>query len=224
MKVLLVEDNQSVAQVIFDYFDDTDIELDHAANGNHGLELATAEPWDVIILDIMLPGIDGMSICKMLRQQGNTTPILMLTARDSDQDTVEGLSVGADDYLIKPFNLEVLEARLQSLTRRHQGTGFSQQLQFSGVTIDMANHRAYRNEQPLKLTPVGFKILSILVLAGDKITSRQELERQIWPDDLPDNDVLRKHLYQLRMQLDKPFAAAILETLPKIGYRLKAHQ
>lgn len=224
IKVLLVEDSQNVAQVIFDYFEDTDIELDYAANGNHGFELAKTGDWDAIILDIMLPGLDGMEICQQLRKLGHTTPILMLTARDSDQDTIAGFDIGADDYLIKPFNLEILEARLRSLLRRKQGQGFSQQQSFGEINIDLANHTAYRNNQALKLTPVGFKILTVLVQAGDKITSRSELERQIWPDDLPDNDVLRKHLYQLRIQLDKPFDYPVLETIPKVGYRLKASQ
>jgi DNA-binding response OmpR family regulator len=224
IKVLLVEDSQNVAQVIFDYFEDTDIELDYAANGTHGFELAKSQDWDAIILDIMLPGLDGMEICQQLRKLGHTTPILMLTARDSDQDTIAGFDIGADDYLIKPFNLEILEARLRNLLRRRQGQGFSQQLCFGEINLDLANHTAYRNNQALKLTPVGFKIITVLVQAGDKITSRSELERQIWPDDLPDNDVLRKHLYQLRIQLDKPFAYPLLETIPKVGYRLKATQ
>lgn len=224
MNVLLVEDSQHVAQVIFDYFEDTDIELDYAANGNHGFELAKSQDWDAIILDIMLPGLDGMEICQQLRKLGDNTPILMLTARDSDQDTIAGFDIGADDYLIKPFNLEILEARLKNLLRRGQSHSFSQQLNFGEVRLDLANHTAYRNNQALKLTPVGFKIITILVQAGDKITSRSELERQIWPDDIPDNDVLRKHLYQLRVQLDKPFAYPLLETIPKVGYRLKAAQ
>ena len=224
LKILLIEDNQNVAQVIFDYFEDTDIELDYAANGTHGLELAKSDDWDGIILDIMLPGIDGMEICQQLRQLGHTTPILMLTARDSDQDTLDGFNIGADDYLIKPFNLEILEVRLRNLIRRHQGHSVNQQLKFGEIEIDLANHLAYRDKQTLKLTPVGFKIITILVQAGDKITSRSELERQIWPDDLPDNDVLRKHLYQLRVQLDKPFAYPLLETIPKVGYRLKGCQ
>lgn len=220
MKVLLVEDCQSVAEVIFDYFEDSDIELDYAATGTLGLSLAQSQKFDCIILDIMLPGIDGISLCQQLRAEGNNTPIIMLTARDTSSDMLLGLRQGADDYIVKPFNLELLEARIHSVIRRNSGTGFVTQLTCGPITLDINTHQVWRGKQEIKLTPICFKILNVLVKKSPNVVSRQEIEDVLWPDDLPDQDILRKHVYQLRNKVDKPFKENIIETVPKLGYRL----
>ncbi len=220
MKVLLVEDCQSVAEVIFDYFEDSDIELDYAATGTLGLSLAQSQKFDCIILDIMLPGIDGISLCQQLRAEGNNTPIIMLTARDTNSDMLLGLRQGADDYIVKPFNLELLEARIHSVIRRNSGTGFVTQLNCGPITLDINTHQVWRGKQEIKLTPICFKILNVLVKKSPSVVSRQEIEDVLWPDDLPDQDILRKHVYQLRNKVDKPFKENIIETVPKLGYRL----
>lgn len=220
MKVLLVEDCQSVAEVIFDYFEDSDIELDYAATGTLGLSLAQSQKFDCLILDIMLPGIDGISLCQQLRAEGNNTPIIMLTARDTNNDMLLGLRQGADDYIVKPFNLELLEARIQSVIRRNSGTGFMSQMTCGPITLDVNTHQVWREKQEIKLTPICFKILNILVKKSPNVVLRQEIEDVLWPDDLPDQDILRKHVYQLRNKMDKPFKENIIETVPKLGYRL----
>jgi len=220
VKILLVEDCQSVAEVIYDYFEESDVELDYAATGNLGLSLAQSQKFDCIILDIMLPGIDGITLCQQLRAEGNNTPIIMLTARDTDIDMLVGLRQGADDYIIKPFNLELLEARIHSVIRRNSGTGFVTQMTYGPITIDVNSHQVWRGKQEIKLTPICFKILKLLIKESPRVVSRQEIEAELWADDLPDQDVLRKHVYQLRNKVDKPFEENIIETVPKLGYRL----
>ncbi|MGB0938437.1 MAG: response regulator transcription factor [Colwellia sp.] len=224
MKILLVEDCQNVAEVIFDYFESAEIELDYAATGTLGLSLARTQKFDCIILDIMLPGIDGISLCQQLRAEGNSTPIIMLTARDTDNDMLLGLRQGADDYVIKPFNLELLEARIHSVIRRCSGIGFITQITCGPIMIDVNSHQVWRGNQEVKLTPICFKLLSLLVKKSPSLVSRHEIEEELWPDDLPEQDVLRKHIYQLRNKIDKPFAENIIETIPKLGYRISGTQ
>jgi DNA-binding response OmpR family regulator len=224
LKILLVEDCQSVAEVIFDYFEASGISLDYAATGTLGLSLAQSQKFDCIVLDIMLPGLDGISLCQQLRAEGNNTPIIMLTARDTDSDMLSGFREGADDYIVKPFNLELLEARIHSLIRRNSGTGFINQLTYGFITLDINTHQVWRGKSELKLTPIGFKILKLLVQRSPNVVSRQEIEDVLWPDDPPDQDILRKHVYQLRNKVDTPFTENIIETVPKLGYRLAAQQ
>jgi DNA-binding response OmpR family regulator len=221
LKILLVEDCQSVAEVIFDYFEDSEIELDYAATGTLGLSLAQSQKFDCIILDIMLPGLDGISLCQQLRAEGNNTPIIMLTARDTNSDMLLGLRQGADDYIVKPFNLELLEARIHSVIRRNSGAGFITQMTCGPITVDVNTHQVWRGKQEIKLTPICYKILNLLVKKSPSVVSRQEVEYILWADELPDQDILRKHIYQLRNKIDKPFQDNIIETVPKLGYRLR---
>lgn len=220
MKVLLVEDTQAVAEVIFDYFEETDVELDYAANGHLGLALAQQEAFDCIILDIMLPGMDGLSICQALRDSGNNTPIIMLTARDTNSDMLTGLKQGADDYIVKPFDLELLEARLQAVVRRSSKVGFQQSLNCGPLKIDVATKQVWRDGQEINLNYSAFKILSYIMEQHPAVASKQSIEELLWQDDLPDSDLLRKHIYQLRSKVDKPFAVELIKTVPKIGYKL----
>lgn len=220
MNILLVEDSQEVAEVIFDYFEDTEIELDYAATGNLGFSLAQSQQFDCIILDVMLPGTDGISICQRLRAEGNTTPIIMLTARDTHQDILLGLREGADDYIVKPFDLELLEARIHSVTRRYSGKNFVGKLSCGALSMNLDTHQVWRDSEEIKLTPICFKILNLLIKNYPNVVSRQELERYLWPNDLPELDVLRRHVYQLRNKIDKPFNSNLIETVPKHGYRV----
>ncbi len=220
MRVLLVEDTQAVAEVIFDYFDGSNVELDYAANGHLGLSLAQQHEFDCIILDIMLPGIDGLSICQTLRSNGNNTPIIMLTARDTNSDMLTGLKQGADDYIVKPFDLELLEARMEAVVRRSSKTGFQQSLCCGPLKIDLATKQVWRDGQEIKLNLSAFKILLYIMEQHPAIATKQNIEQILWQDDLPDTDLLRKHIYQLRSKVDKPFAQELIKTVPKVGYRL----
>jgi len=221
MNILLIEDCQDVAEVIFDYFQETKIELDYAATGTQGLVLAQQQQFDCIILDIMLPGIDGLSLCARLRASGNNTPIIMLTARDTNTDMLIGLRQGADDYIVKPFDLELLEARILSVIRRSSGSGFKTTLACGALKMDLSSHQVWRDGQEIKLNPSGFKMLKLLIEKHPAIATKADIERLLWPDDLPDQDVLRKHIYQLRSKIDKPFALELIKTVPKLGYKLE---
>lgn len=218
MKLLLVEDSKDIADVIFEYFERTGATMDYAANGNQGAVLAEKGSYDCIILDIMLPGMDGLSICQHLREQGNNTPIIILTARDTNEDILSGFNDGADDYVVKPFELEVLEARINAIIRRTAGIGFQKEYICGPLRINVNTRQIFRGNTLLRLNPTCYAILQLLTQKHPLHTTREEIERHIWNDEPPDEDVLRKHIYQLRKVVDKPFEQSIIKTLPKIGY------
>lgn len=220
-KILLVEDNREVAGILFDYFESEGMELDYADNGELGLKLALETPFDAIILDLMLPRMDGLTVCEKLREAGNTTPVLMLTALDSREDMLSGFKYGADDYLTKPFDLEILEARLHALIKRYRRTVTETSLEFASLRIDQKTHQAYRDGIKLSLNPTTYSILELLCQRAPDVVTREEITDMLWQDNEPNNDVLRSHIYQLRNQLDKPFEASMLVTVPKIGFRLE---
>ncbi|KLV04188.1 chemotaxis protein CheY [Photobacterium aquae] len=220
MKLLLVEDHQDIAGVIFDFFEIKGHALDYASNGVHGLELASSNHYDLIILDVMLPKMDGFTVCKLLREQGNDTPILMLTARDTREDTLEGFATGADDYLVKPFDLDILEARIKALTRRRSGETAQTSLHFGDLTLDLNTHTAQREGCTFTLNPTLFKILKLLITRSPKVVTKEELVSSLWDDEEPEGNVLRSHIYQLRSIIDKPFKQAYIRTIPKVGYQL----
>ncbi|WP_422467095.1 response regulator transcription factor [Endozoicomonas sp. ALC013] len=221
-RILLIEDNREVAGVIFDYFESLGVELDYADNGEQGLQLAMAEKFDLILLDLMLPRMDGLTVCNKLRDAGNSTPVLMLTALDNREDMLNGFRHGADDYLTKPFDLEILEARMNALIRRYHGKTASSTITFKSLHIDQKTRQAYRNGQLLTLNPTTYTILELLCQQAPEVVTRQEIARKLWDDDdEPGSDVMRSHIYQLRSQLDKPFATPMLVTIPKVGYRLE---
>lgn len=223
-KILLVEDNREVAGILFDYFECLGMELDYADNGELGLKLALAGNFDIIILDLMLPRMDGLTVCNKLRDAGNTTPILMLTALDNREDILNGFNHGADDYLTKPFDLEILEARMQALMKRYRGKVASCDVIFGPLTIVQKTRQAYREQYRLALNPTTYTLLEILTLKAPEVVTRQDLTQLLWQDEEPNNDVLRSHIYQLRAQLDKPFNQAMLITVPKVGFRLEIPQ
>lgn len=220
-KILLVEDNREVAGILFDYFESEGMELDYADNGELGLKLALETPFDTIILDLMLPRMDGLTVCEKLREAGNTTPVLMLTALDSREDMLSGFKYGADDYLTKPFDLEILEARLHALIKRYRRTVTETSLEFASLRIDQKTHQAYRDGIKLSLNPTTYSILELLCQRAPDVVTREEITDMLWQDNEPNNDVLRSHIYQLRNQLDKPFESSMLVTVPKIGFRLE---
>ncbi|CAM3036086.1 MULTISPECIES: response regulator transcription factor [Vibrio] len=220
-KILLVEDNREVAGILFDYFESEGMELDYADNGELGLKLALETPFDAIILDLMLPRMDGLTVCEKLREAGNTTPVLMLTALDSREDMLSGFKYGADDYLTKPFDLEILEARLHALIKRYRRTVTETSFEFASLRIDQKTHQAYRDGIKLSLNPTTYSILELLCQRAPDVVTREEITDMLWQDNEPNNDVLRSHIYQLRNQLDKPFESPMLVTVPKIGFRLE---
>ena len=220
-KILIIEDNPDIVANIYAFFEPKGFELDNAHNGISGLALASSNRYDVILLDVMRPGMEGTKLCQTLREKWqDKTPILMLTARDTISDKVAGFDSGADDYLVKPFSLVELEAHIRALIRRHQEEYFAQTLSVASLTMNIATHSVSREGQVLKLTPTGFKILQALMSASPRVVSKAELEERVWGDDIPSSDALRTHLHSVRQQLDKPFASPMLMTLPGVGYQL----
>lgn len=217
--ILIVEDHRDIAEMIVDYFEAMGFTVDHAHDGVTGLHLAVTQTFDLIILDLSLPGIDGVELCKQLRQVAkNMTPVLMLTARDSLQNKLDGFDVGADDYLVKPFEIAELEARARALLRRQIGE--STGLQVGDLSFDPTQLSATRQGEEIRLTPITAKILEVLMRASPRLISKPELERQVYGDDLPDSDSLRSHIYALRKAVDKPFNSTLIKNAHGGGYRL----
>jgi len=186
------------------------------------LNLALSQTYDVIVLDIMLPGMDGFSLCEKLRDDnGVGTPVIMLTARDTEQDKLKGFSVGADDYLIKPFSLPELEARLFALVRRaKQGFSGSKKLVVADLVYDPDTMSFMRGKVDLFLKPVPRKILIMLMQKANRVVTRQEIEQEIWNGDPPDSEVLRSHIYAIRSEINKNNSNNILHTIRGAGYIL----
>ncbi len=223
MRVLVIEDHPDLAANLGDFLAAQGHSVDFAADGPGGLALAQSTGHDVIVLDRMLPGLDGATVCRKLRALGNTTPVLMLTALDTVPNRVEGLAAGADDYLVKPFALSELAARLNALHRRASGWhSGGAKLQVADLVLDPETAEAHRGEVKLDLTRAERRLLELLLRRAPKLVSRAELEHALWGDDAPDGDVLRAHMHNLRNAVDKPFAQKLIHTVHGEGYRLIA--
>ena len=222
MRLLIVEDHPDLLANLYGVLEPKGYQRDSARNGYGGLALASEHQYDVIVLDVMLPGLDGNQLCRRLRTELQlTTPVLMLTARDSVDDKVAGFDSGADDYLVKPFSLVELDVRLRALVRRAAGQhGARSQLRFGGLVFDPDTQQAARDGVPLALTRTGYTLLRTLMAAAPRIVPRETLEHAVWGDDRPDSDALRTHIHALRQAVDKPFDSAMVITVPGVGYRL----
>jgi DNA-binding response OmpR family regulator len=221
MRVLLVEDNPDILANLYGFLEPLGYTLDSARNGVAGLEYAAKGQYDAIVLDVMLPGLDGLEVCRKLRQEWHqSTPVIMLTARDTIHDKLSGFDCGADDYLVKPFSLVELDARLKALVRRARNAHASPILEFGGLCFNAGTFEAARNGQRLELTPTGYKLLVALLRNAPHVLTREQLEHEVWGDDRPDSDALRTHIHALRQAIDKSFPAPMLRTVHGIGYRL----
>lgn len=219
--ILIVEDNRNISEMVGEYLEGRGFEVDFAADGLDGYRLAAENTYDAIVLDLMLPRLDGIEVCKRLRNEARkSTPILMLTARDTLDEKLNGLSSGADDYLTKPFAIRELEARLRALIRRDRRQVGAEVLQVGDLSLDPSQLRATRSGCELQLSPIALRLLTILMRESPRVVGRQEIEREIWGDALPDSDTLRSHLYNLRKVVDKPFDRPLLHTVQSAGYRV----
>jgi len=219
--VLLVEDNRGISETVGEFLERRGYSVDYAADGVSGLHLAISNSYDVIVLDLMLPGMDGLDVCRKLRQEAKkSTPVLMLTARDTLEDKVTGLDAGADDYLVKPFEVKELEARVRALIRRDRRQVSQEVLRVGDLVLDTATLRLTRAGKDLAVSPIGLRLLTILMRESPRVVSRRDIEREVWGDMLPDSDTLRSHLYNLRKVIDKPFQSQLLHTIHSAGYRL----
>jgi DNA-binding response OmpR family regulator len=220
MRLLVIEDNRDIAANLGDYLEDRGHTVDYAADGVTGLHLAVVNDFDAIVLDLNLPGIDGIEVCRKLRMEGRKqTPVLMLTARDSLESKLAGFESGADDYLAKPFALQEVEARLQVLARRTK-TNLSRTLSIADLEFNLDTLEVRRGGESIQLNPTALKILQALMEASPSVVTRNELETRVWGEELPDSDSLRVHIHGLRAAIDKPFPAALIQTRHGIGYRI----
>ncbi len=220
MRILVIEDNRDIAANIGDFLEDLGHEVDFAADGVSGLHLAVGQDFDIIILDLNLPGLDGLEVCRRLRQEAQkNTPVLMLTARDALDQKLAGFESGADDYLVKPFALQELGARLTALGRR-QRKPESRVLTVADLEFDLDTLTVRRAGQVLNVNPTALKILQVLMEASPAVVTRSEIETRVWGEELPDSDSLRVHIHSLRQAIDKPFGKPLIHTRHGIGYRI----
>jgi DNA-binding response OmpR family regulator len=220
MRVLVIEDNNDIAANIGDYLEDRGHMVDFAGDGVTGLHLAVVNDFDVIVLDLTLPGMDGIEVCKKLRGEAHKqTPVLMLTARDALEQKLTGFDSGADDYMTKPFALQELVARLEVLARRGKGPK-SRVLKIADLTFNLDTLVVIRAGQSIQLNPIGLKLLQALMEASPSVVTRQDLEQKVWGEELPDSDSLRVHIHGLRAAVDKPFDKLLIHTRHGIGYRM----
>ncbi|AOZ01657.1 two-component system response regulator [Cupriavidus sp. USMAHM13] len=223
MRILVIEDDAGIAANLYDYLEHTGYEVDLASNGLAGLQLALSQPWDAILLDLSLPGMDGLALCRKLREEARRdTPVLMLTAKDTLDDKLSGFTHGADDYLVKPFSLKEVGARLGALIKRYKGQVAQGILCCADVRLDLATLTVMRAGRQLKLPPKCLQLLRILMQSPARVFSRVELETQVWGEALGDSDTLRAHVYTLRRALTAPGETNLIETVHGLGYRFVA--
>jgi DNA-binding response OmpR family regulator len=221
MKILIVEDNRDILQNIADYLSHHGYTTDCAEDGLTGLHLAATQEFDLIILDIMLPGIDGVTLCKRLRDDAkNQIPIIMLTAKDQVKDKLVGFEAGADDYLVKPFDLSELKARIDAVFKRSQKTIAGNKLHVGDLSFNTTTLKVDRAGTPINIGPIGLKVLECLMRASPEVVKKNTLEELIWGDEPCESDALRTHIHALRQSIDKPFKKESLITITRIGYRL----
>jgi len=220
MRVLVVEDDKRVAAAVKRRLEAEGFVVDVALTGTDGDRLATENTYDVIVLDIMLPGINGFELCANLRERGDWTPVLMLTAKDGELDEAEALDTGADDYLTKPFSYLVLVARIRALLRR---SGKSQQLIFEAgdLRLDPTAHLCWRGEVPVTLTPRELSVLEFLLRRKGEVVPKSEILENVWDFAFDgDPNIVEVYIRHLRSKIDEPFGKTSIRTIRSAGYRL----
>lgn len=224
MHILVVEDEQRLAGLLKRVLVEERHNVDVVYDGNTGLELAESDTYDVVILDVMLPGLDGMAICKQMRQDAVMTPVLMLTARGAIEDRVQGLNVGADDYLTKPFAMEELLARVNALLRRRdRHFEVATQLHIADLTLDLVSHEARRAGRIIELTAKEFVLLEFLMRHPGQVLTRTQIIDAVWRYDLENlSNVVDIYIHYLRDKIDQGFARPLIKTVRGVGYKIEA--
>ncbi|GEA08858.1 DNA-binding response regulator [Alteromonas sp. KUL42] len=218
IRVLLVEDDLGLAGNIIDYLELENMVCDHAANGVAALSLIQKHPFDVVVLDINLPRLDGLSVCEKVRDDGNDTPIIMLTARDQLENKLEGFQKGADDYLVKPFDMPELVARVQALS--HRRSSQIKKLSFGNVSLEVGNEVVNVESTPIKLSPTAFTLLKALLQKRGRVMPRARLVEAVWGEDAPESNALKVHLHNLRKSLVNANANIEVKAIASTGFCL----
>jgi len=222
VKALLVEDDLDLATALIDYMSLEDIDCDYAADGQVGFNLIVSNSYDVIILDLNLPKIEGLVVCERIRNDGVEIPVLMLTARDTLDDKLTGFSKGADDYLVKPFAMEELLARIKVLAKRRSGQ--VSKLTVADLELDLSQHQASRAGVTLKLSPIAIKILEVLMREYPSGVSREKIIQSVWGDEQPDSNSLKVHIFNLRKQVDQKGMTPLIHTIAGYGFAIAAQE
>jgi len=221
MKILVVEDDPGIAAMLEMGLEEAHFGVDLAADGPTGVRMAREHAYGLIILDIMLPGMDGWGVCRSLRQARNTTPILMVTARDSVEERMRGLEGGADDYLPKPFDFKELLARVRALSRRDK-VHKSRVVQIADLRIDTASWSVTRAGTPVHLTPREYTLLEALVLNEGRVLTREMILERVWHDDESISGTVNTHMVNLRKKIDGEHEVKLIETVHGVGYIIRS--
>jgi two-component system OmpR family response regulator len=221
VRVLLIEDDAEAASYLVKGLGESGYVVDHAEDGPAGLSRATTETYDVMIVDRMLPGMDGLSLVEILRKNGDTTPVLILSAKDRVSDRVDGLKAGGDDYLTKPFAFAELLARLEALLRRGQPSTAETVLRVADLEMDLVSHKVARAGEPVDLQPREFRVLEYLMRHEGQVVTRTMLLENVWDYNFdPQTNVIDVHISRLRQKIDKGHERQLLHTVRGAGYRL----
>ncbi len=221
MRVLIVEDERKISSYVKRGLEEQGYAVDAAYTGTEALDFADAAPYDLILLDILLPEMDGLTVCRELRQRGNRTPILMLTARDSIDDRVAGLDAGADDYLVKPFALKELLARLRALTRRSADVPKNPVLQLADLTLDTLTRRVKRGDKTIELAAKEYAVLECLLREPERVLTRTQIAEHVWNYDVYNqSNIVDVYIRNLRRKIDDNFEVKLIHTVRGAGYRL----
>jgi DNA-binding response OmpR family regulator len=222
---LLVEDEHKISAYVKRGLEEFGYAVDAVFTGRDALDWAEAAPYDLIVLDIMLPGMDGLAVCRILRHRGDRTPVLMLTARDTVDDRVNGLDAGADDYLIKPFAMKELLARLRALARRNGDQPKSPVLSFADLSLDTRSHQVRRDGRLIELAIKEFSVLECLLREPERALTRTQIAEHVWNyDTFNQSNVVDVYIRNLRRKVDDPFAKKLIHTVRGVGYRLSLNE
>ena len=222
MRLLLVEDDVKIASFVVKGLSAAGFAVDHATDGEQGLDLGLSEPYDVIIVDLMLPKRDGLSLIENLRREKIKTPVIILSAKDSVDDRVKGLEIGSDDYLTKPFAFSELLARVQALMRRASGTIESTRLTVGDLSLDLVTREVGRNGQRIELQPLEYALLAYLMRNAGKVVSKTMIMEHVWHYNFdPQTNVVEARICRLRDKIDKGFDPKLLHTVRGVGYVLR---
>jgi two-component system OmpR family response regulator len=222
MRVLVVEDDQQIASFVTKGLKQSGFAVDHVSDGEEGLQMAEFNPYDIMVIDIMLPGLDGFSVIERLRSKGNTIPILVLSARGSLDDKLKGFQSGSDDYLTKPFSFSELQARLQALLRRTTRGQIKNVLEIGDLKMDLLSRKVSRGEREIELQPREFTLLEYLMRNSGNVVSKTMILEHVWDYHFdPQTNVVDVLVHRLRTKIDKDFRIKLLHTIRGVGYVLK---
>ncbi len=223
VSLLLVEDHYDLAATLMDFLQDQGFIVDHARSIQAAKHFLVQQAYHVLLLDINLPDGNGYELCQWLREEcGLSIPVIMLTARDTLKDKLNGFAVGTDDYLVKPFDLSELLVRVQAMIKRSRGEVAHVRWQVADLILNTADQTVTRAGQAIELAPIQFKLLALLMRQSPQVVNRQTMMVELWGEEKPESDALRSHIYNLRKQIDKPFEQKLLHTVSGIGLKVAA--